>query len=131
MATKADIRTFNSFLKEKRLKRGIGLREFARLIGLQPSNYCSIESGSLPAPSEPFLRKISAILNLNLKEGRFLFDLAAKTRDDIPADLKELIKKDAVIPALLRTVEDEEVSPKQIREIVEDIKSGRYRKPSR
>ena len=122
--------TFEKFLRKKRLQRKLGLREFARLIGLQPSNYCSIESGSLPAPSENKLRRISEILDLTIDEQRILFDLAAKTKDDIPLDIKKLIKKDAVIPALLRTIEDKEVGPKQIKAIVEDIKSGRYRKPT-
>ena len=123
--------TFQDFLREKRLKKNLGLREFAKLIGLQPSNYCSIESGSLPAPSEDKLQLISRMLELATAERRILFDLAAKTKDDIPADIKELIKKDAVIPALLRTVEDEDIKPEQIKAIVGDIKSGRYRKPSR
>lgn len=131
MAAYAEIRTFESFLREKRLKRKIGLREFARIIGMQPSNYCSIESGSLPAPSEDKLRNISKALALELDEERVLFDLAAKTKDDIPADIKELIKRDSVIPALLRTVEDEEVGHKEIKAIVRDIKSGRYRRPSK
>jgi transcriptional regulator with XRE-family HTH domain len=123
--------TFNDFLREKRLQKDLGLRELAKLIGLQPSNYCSIESGSLPAPSEDKLQLIAKILELTTDERRMLFDLAAKTKDDIPADIKELIKKDAVIPALLRTVEDEDIKPEQIKAIVGDIKSGRYRKPSR
>ena len=76
------------------------------------------------------LRLIAKTLDLTPQEQRLLFDLAAKSRDDIPLDIKELIKKDAVIPALLRTVEDKEVSSKQIKAIVEDIKSGRYRKPA-
>lgn len=123
--------TFQDFLREKRLQKNLGLREFAKLIGLQPSNYCSIESGSLPAPSEEKLPLIARILELTTAERRSLFDLAAKTKDDIPADIKELIRKDAVIPALLRTVEDEDIKPEQIKAIVGDIKSGRYRKPSR
>lgn len=122
--------TFEKFLRQKRLEKKFGLREFSKLIGLQPSNYCSIESGSLPAPSENKLRRISEILDLTTDEQRTLFDLAAKTKDDIPLDIKKLIKKDAVIPALLRTIEDKEVGPKQIKAIVEDIKSGRYRKPT-
>jgi len=121
-------KTFESFLKEKRLKKNLGLREFAKLIGIQPSNYCSIESGSLPAPPEDKLRLIAKVLKLNQAEQRLFFDLAAKSRDDIPLDLKELIRKDTVIPALLRTVEDEKVGSDQIRAIVKDIKSGRYRK---
>ena len=128
MAGGPKIQKFEHFLKVKRLEKKMGLREFARLIELQPSNYCSIEGGSLPAPSEDKLRLIAKVLKLNQAEQRLLFDLAAKSRDDIPFDLRELIKKDAVIPALLRTVEDEKVGSEQIRAIVKDIKSGRYRK---
>ena len=128
MASVPKVQKFEQFLKAKRIEKNIGLREFARLIGLQPSNYCSIESGSLPAPPEEKLRLMAKVLKLNQQEQRLLFDLAAKSRDDIPLDLKELIRKDTVIPALLRTVEDEKVGSEQIRAIVKDIKSGRYRK---
>lgn len=120
--------SFENFLKTKRIEKNYGLREFAKLIGMQPSNYCSIEAGSLPAPSEDKLKLIATILKLSKDDQRLLFDLAAQTKDDIPVDLKILIKRDMVIPALLRTVEDEEVNPQQIRAIVKDIKSGRYRK---
>ena len=122
--------TFDRFLREKRLGKKLGLREFARLIGMQPSNYCSIEAGSLPAPPEDKLRRIATTLGLSIEDQRILFDLAGKSKDDIPIDLKNLIKKDAVIPALLRTVEDEKIGPKQIKKIVADIKNGRYRKAS-
>jgi transcriptional regulator with XRE-family HTH domain len=120
--------SFGDFLRAKRLEKKFGLREFAKLIEMQPSNYCSIESGSSPAPSEDKLKNISTQLILSTDEQRILFDLAAKTKDDIPLDIKKLIQKDSVIPAMLRTVEDEKVGPEQIKGIVEDIKSGRYRK---
>ena len=123
--------TFEQFIKTKRLQKKIGLRAFAKIIAMQPSNYCSIEAGSLPAPSGEKLKLISKALSLNDNETRQLYDLAAKSKDDIPLDLKELIKKDAVFPSLLRTVEDEEVGPQQIEAIVQDIKSGRYRKAKR
>ena len=121
-------KTFEAFLKEKRLNRQIGLRELAKQIEMQPSNYCSIESGSKPAPPEDKLRLIAKTLDLSTEEERVLFDLAARSRDDIPSDIKDLIRRDSVIPALLRTVEDEKIGTEQIKAIVKDIKSGRYRK---
>lgn len=121
-------KTFEAFLKEKRLDRQIGLRELAKQIEMQPSNYCSIESGSKPAPPENKLRLIAKTLDLSTDEERVLFDLAARSRDDIPSDIKDLIRRDSVIPALLRTVEDEKIGTEQIKAIVKDIKSGRYRK---
>ncbi len=120
--------TFGEFLKNKRLNSRFGLREFARQIKMKPSNYCSIESNSLPAPPEVKLKHIADKLALNTDERRKLFDLAAKTKDDIPIDLKDLIRKNDLIPAMLRTVEDKEIGANQIKQIVEDIKTGRYRK---
>ena len=121
--------TFSEFLKRKRLQNGIGLREFARIIGMQPSNYCSVESGSLPPPSD----KLDTIVSsLGIKKGNSdyhtFMDLASKTRDEIPADIRELIKSNTLIPAMLRTIEDTELKPAQLRKIIEDIRSGHYKK---
>lgn len=121
--------SFDAFLRSKRLEKQIGLREFAKLIDMQPSNYCSIESGSQPAPIPQKLENIAKVLQLTAEEKRNLYDLAANTRDEIPADLQRFITNNTVVPMLLRTVEDEEVGPDQINAIIEDIKSGRYRKP--
>lgn len=82
--------TFSAFLK-KRLVKGLGLREFARIIDMQPSNYCCVESGSLPPPSN----KLDVMAStLGIKNGssdyyRFM-DLASETRDEIPLTLESL-----------------------------------------
>ena len=121
--------SFSGFLKKKRLEMDIGLRQFARIINVQPSNYCSVESGSLPPPSGKLEAMASA---LGIKKGspdyhKFM-DLASKTRDEIPPDIRELIKSNSLIPAMLRTIEDTELKPAQLRKIIEDIRSGRYKK---
>lgn len=118
---------FETFLREKRLKRKIGLRQFAKAIGMQPSNYCSIESGSLPAPADEKLKLIASKLELTSEEQQTFFDLAAQSSDDIPADIKDLIRQNALIPAMLRTLENEEMGAEQLKGIIEDIKSGQYR----
>jgi hypothetical protein len=38
------------------------------------------------------------------------------------------VKENELIPAMLRTVEYEQVSREQLRGIIEDLRSGRYRK---
>jgi len=37
------------------------------------------------------------------------------------------IQNNKLIPALLRSVEDEDIGPDVLRAIIEDIKSGRYK----
>jgi len=121
---------FADYLRKMRLEKGLGLREFARSIGLQPSNYSNIESGSLPPPAAKNLEKMIKVLGIEKRSADYvkIMDLAAKGRDEIPADLAELIKRNALIPAMLRTVEDEKVTSEQLRGIIKDIKNGRYTK---
>ena len=120
--------TFGEFVRKERLERGLSLRSFAKSCGMQPSNYCHVENGALnPTPEQ--VDKIAAILKFEEggSEYRKLMDLAALARKGVPSDLQKMIDSNKLIPALLRTVEDEEVGPKQLRQIIEDIKSGRYK----
>lgn len=117
-------------MKDKRLALDLSLREFARKIGMQPSNYCNIESDVLSPPRGEALERIGKALGL--KKGtpdyQRLHDLAAEGRDEIPADVARIVKKNELIPAMLRTVEYEKVTKEQLRGIIEDLKSGRYKK---
>jgi len=54
-------------------------------------------------------------------------DLAAHGRDEIPADVEQIVKDNDLIPAMLRTVEYEKVTKQQLQGIIEDLRSGRYR----
>ena len=42
--------------------------------------------------------------------------------------VERIVKENELIPAMLRTVEYEQVSKEQLRGIIEDLKSGRYKK---
>lgn len=62
------------------------------------------------------------------REYETFHDLAAEGRDEIPADVERMVKENELIPAMLRTVEYEQLSKAQLRGIIEDLRSGRYRK---
>jgi transcriptional regulator with XRE-family HTH domain len=121
--------TFGQFLKEKRLALDLSLREFARRVGMQPSNYCNVEAGVLPPPPAETLEKISRALGLKKGTSDYetFHDLAAQGRDEIPADVERIVKENELIPAMLRTVEYEQLSKAQLRGIIKDLKSGRYK----
>jgi len=123
-------KTFGKFLKEKRLALNLTLREMARQVGMQPSNYCNVEAGVLPPPPPDGLERIARVLGLNKATQDFetFHDLAAKGRDEIPADVEQIVKENELIPAMLRTVEYEKVTKEQLRGIIEDLRSGRFRK---
>ena len=122
--------TFGQFLKTKRLALDLSLREFARKVGMQPSNYCNIESDVLPPPPPEGLERISKALGLKKSTPDYtkFHDLSARGRDEIPADVEQFVKGNDLIPAMLRTVEYEKVTKNQLRGIIEDLKSGRYKK---
>ena len=123
-------KTFGKFLKEKRLALDLSLREFARRVGLQPSNYCNLEADVLPPPPVNALGRIAQALGLRqgTKDFEVFHDLAAKGRDEIPADVTRIVRENDLIPTMLRTVEYEKVTKDQLRGIIEDLKSGRYKK---
>jgi len=125
--------TFGQFLKRKRLGLDVSLREFARKVGMQPSNYCNIESDVLPPPPPEGLERMAVALGLKRSTPDYarFHDLAARGRDEIPADVDRIVKKNELIPAMLRTVEYEKVTRSQLRGIIEDLRSGRYKKTNR
>src|SRR6266567_1858963 len=96
-------KTFGEFLKEKRLALDLSLREFARRIGMQPSNYCNVEADVLPPPPPDTLEKLSRALGLKRGTNGYetFHDLAAKGRDEIPADVERIVKENELIPAML------------------------------
>jgi transcriptional regulator with XRE-family HTH domain len=122
--------TFGQFLKTKRLALDLSLRGFARKVGMQPSNYCNIESDVLPPPPPEGLERISKVLGLKKGTPDYtkFHDLSAQGRDEIPADVEQFVKGNDLIPAMLRTVEYEKVTKNQLRGIIEDLRSGRYKK---
>lgn len=123
-------KTFGQFLKDKRLAVDLSLREFARCVGMQASNYCNVEADVLPPPPAEMLEKLSRALGLKKGTSDYetFHDLAAKGRDEIPADVERIVKENELIPAMLRTVEYEQLSKEQLRGIIEDLRSGRYKK---
>ena len=120
--------SFGEYVRQLRLSRQVSLRQFAKSCGFQASNYCHVENGTLN-PTDEHVRKIVDYFGVakGSEEHRKLLDLAAEARKGVPSDLQELIQNNKLIPALLRSVEDENIGPDVLRAIIEDIKSGRYK----
>ena len=117
-------------MKEKRLALDLSLRELARQVGMQPSNYCNVEADVLPPPPPESLEKLGCALGLKKGTSDYeaFHDLAAKGRDEIPADVERIVKENELIPAMLRTVEYEQLTKEQLLGMLEDLRSGRYKK---
>lgn len=75
---------FGPHIRETREARGIGLRELARLIEVEPAYLSKIEREIFPPPSEALIVKIAAHLD---EDPDKLLALAGK----IPSDIKDAI----------------------------------------
>ena len=82
---------FGNYLRTVRQAKGISIRQLAKEVHITPTYLSDIENGNNKPPEKELLEIIIQKLNLNdfpnVKTA--LFDLAAKDRNDIPADIKE------------------------------------------
>ena len=124
--TTMDTLEFGALLTKLRLKAGYGLRRFAELIEMAPSNLSAIENGRRSPPDDDGkLREIATALGLaeGSEEWCALFD-AARREGDLPADIRHVADR-KLIPALLRTIDNRELTDAQIGNLIEEINSGR------
>lgn len=118
--------TFGQMLKKIRVEEAdIGLRAFANMIDMKPSNLSNIERGRIPPPAnKEAIDKICDALGLATNDPRRdnLFDLAAVAAHRIPADVAETIKENPGVPVLVRTVANKQLSEEKLKELSEYIK---------
>ncbi len=118
--------TFGSLLKKIRVKEAdIGLRAFADMINMKPSNLSNIERDRVSPPANrKTIVEICDALGLAKNDPRReeLFDLAAEAKNRIPADVADVVKNQAGVPVLVRTVANKQLSEEQLRELTECVK---------
>jgi transcriptional regulator with XRE-family HTH domain len=116
---------FGTFIKNKRIKKGLTLREFCRKTKVDPSNWSKIERGILPPPkSRPILEEIAGTLGLSKKsqDWHLLFDLASISY--IPSELLEDATIIDKLPIFFRTLRGEKPTRKELKELLEKIRKS-------
>ena len=74
--------TFGEHIRQWREERGVGLRRFAKAIGVSPTFVSKMERGTGPLPGEKTIRKMAAYFGKNPDE---LLAMADKVAADVPA----------------------------------------------
>ena len=118
--------TFGQLLKKLRLEKArVGLRAFAELIEMAPSNLSNIERDRIPPPAgREIIDRICDALGLSKRDKARsrLFDLSARARQGIPADVADIIKEKPGVPVLVRSVANKRLSEKKLRELADYVK---------
>lgn len=115
---------FGPLLRTRRLQANLGLRRFAELIDIKPSNLSDIENGRRHPPADPEkLREIAEALGLakDSDEWRDFFD-AARRHGDLPPDIRHMADR-KLVPALLRTIDNQQLGDDDIHRLISDIET--------
>ena len=118
-------RTFGTFVKEKRLVKGINLRKLAELLELAPAYISDIENGNRNSPSPDKMEKLVEVLELNEDEKNEMYDLAAKDRDNTVApDISEYVKSNDAVRVALRKARNLNLGEQEWLKIIEKMENG-------
>lgn len=115
--------TFGTFVKEVRIKNGLTLRGFCRIMNFDPGNWSRIERGILPPPkSKKILKEAAKTLTLteNSDDWHTLFDLA--TISFIPTGLLDNQSVADNLPIFFRTMRGEKPAEKELIDLIEKLR---------
>ena len=114
--------TFGSFLREKRMARGLTLRGMAAKLDLSPVYMSNIENDRRAAPSQEYLERMAMLLQLDKPEREWLLDLAAKSQNNrVSADLPDYIMDREIVRAALRTAKEADATDQEWQEFIDRI----------
>lgn len=99
---------FGQYLRSVRQAKKISIRQLAKTVSKTPTYISDIEKGNNKPPERELLDKIIAALHLEEFPDirNKLYDLAAKERKDVPADIKEYLMENESILKIIRTAKE-------------------------
>jgi len=119
---------FGEFIKEKRISKGISLREFCKRLEIDASNWSKIERGLLAPPQDQErLREIARALGIRFGSAlwREMKDKANIDAGIIPEDILSDEKVLNSLPMFFRTIRSEKPTPEDLDKLIDMIKSVR------
>lgn len=99
---------FGQYLRSVRQAKRISIRQLAKAVSKTPTYISDIEKGNNKPPERELLDRIIAALQLEEFPDirNRLYDLAAKERKDVPADIKEYLMENESILKIIRTAKE-------------------------
>ena len=118
---------FGVFVKEKRLRSGISLRQFSRLAGFDAGNWSKVERGLLNPPrQEEALKRIAKILRIRIgsDDWKEMRDKAHIDAGRIPQDVLSDAKLVNSLPMFFRTFRNARPTSQELSQLLEMIQKG-------
>lgn len=112
---------FGEYLRALRKAKKVSIRELAKQVSKTPTYISDIEKGNNRPPDESLLNKIIVALKLGDDTSQVknkLFDLAAKERGVVSADIADFIMQDDDIRNIIRLVKTDTQVRNQILSIL-------------
>lgn len=99
---------FGQYLRSVRQAKKISIRQLAKAVSKTPTYISDIEKGNNKPPERELLDRIIAALHLEEFPDirNRMYDLAAKERKDVPADIKEYLMENESILKIIRTAKE-------------------------
>ena len=114
--------SFGQYLRQKREEKQITMRRLCERIDLSPAYLSDIENDRRYPMEGSKLILLARALNLSPEEEEEMFDLAARTRDEVSADLKDYIMGEREVRVALRMARDAHLSKEDWLTITEQIR---------
>ena len=111
-------KSFGLFVRDLRIKHGIGQRELAQKIGIAASYLNDIEKEKRSAPKQIVIKKISILLKTDID---YLNDLAGLSKKEVAPDISEFIEKNPQIISLVRSIKNNNLNNDQIIDLENSI----------
>ena len=116
---------FGEFIKERRIAKSIGLREFCKRLEIDASNWSKIERGlHAPPQDDGRLRKIARVLEIKIGSSLWkeMKDKANIDAGIIPEDILSDEKVLNSLPMFFRTIRSEKPTPEDLDKLIAMIK---------
>ena len=87
--------TFGAYVAEKHIEKDVSYTTIAKAMGVGNAYLCDIVKGRRYPPESPtMLNAMTKVLKLSLEEKNKLFDLAARERGQVTADMRDYIMQE-------------------------------------
>jgi transcriptional regulator with XRE-family HTH domain len=116
---------FGEFIKERRIDKGLTLREFCKLIEIDASNWSKIERGLLAPPkNDEKFKKIAEVLEIPIGSELWneMTDKAEIETGNIPKDIRTDSELIGFLPMFFRTIRSEKPSAEDLDNLIAMIR---------